>query len=395
MKTAAQALRQIACDGGRVTALSRCMNGGKILSALAIFSFWSGVALGEDWTVIREKGRDYVTFGNVAQFYQFPEYTRVSRTVSLRSDRRGIRAQAGTSELYINGVRFFTDFPILTSGDEDIISAMDVSKIIDPIMRPHRIPNGKKVDTVVLDPGHGGTDQGAANKWGTEKGFALDVALAARDQLQRAGFRVEMTRSTDAGVSLEERVDFANRFPNAVFISIHFNTSNGGAGVESYALAPAGVVSNASHEGHPSDSDNQASDGNALDPQNMALAAAVHAVILSRVSVFDRGVRHARFKVLRNIKIPAVLVEGGFLSNPVEGQRIATAQYRQQMGIAIAQAVQNYDAAINFRSPTATLAIASKILPPHSRPITEALPDEVPPQPSNSDQPSISISGGE
>jgi N-acetylmuramoyl-L-alanine amidase len=348
-----------------------------------------------DWNVIREQGRDYVTFANVAQFYQFPEYTRVSRTVSLRSDRRGIRAQAGTSELYINGVRFFTDFPILTSGDEDIISAMDVSKIIDPIMRPHRIPNGKKIDTVVLDPGHGGTDQGAANKWGTEKGFALDVVLAARDQLQRAGFRVEMTRSTDTGVSLEERVDFANRFPNAVFISIHFNTSNGGAGVVSYALAPAGVVSNASQEGHPSYSDNQASDGNALDPQNMALTAAVHAAILSRVSVFDRGVRHARFKVLRNIKIPAVLVEGGFLSNPVEGQRIATAQYRQQMGIAIAQAVQNYDAAINFRSPTATLAIASKILPLHSRPITEALADEVPPRPANPDQPSISISGGD
>jgi hypothetical protein len=79
-------------------------------------------------------------------------------------------------------VRFFTDFPILTSGDEDIISAMDVSKIIDPIMRPHRIPNGKKVDTVVLDPGHGGTDQGAANQWGTEKGFALDVALSASEQ---------------------------------------------------------------------------------------------------------------------------------------------------------------------------------------------------------------------
>jgi N-acetylmuramoyl-L-alanine amidase len=371
------------------------MHSGKILSALAVFSCWGATAFGEDWTVIRQHGRDYVTFGNVAQFYQFPEYTRVNRTVSLRSDRRGIRAQAGTSELYINGVRFFTDFPILTHGDEDIISAMDVSKIIDPIMRPHRIPNGKKVDTVVLDPGHGGTDQGSANQWGTEKGFVLDVALAARDQLQRAGFRVEMTRSKDIGVSLEERVDFANRFSNAVFISIHFNSSSGGAGVESYALAPAGVISNASQEGHLVDSDKQMNEGNAFDAQNMALAAAVHASVLARVSVFDRGVRHARFHVLRNMRIPAVLLEGGFLSHSVEGQRIATAQYRQQMGIAIAQAVQNYDAAINFRSPTATLAIASKTLPPHSRPISEALADEVPARPDNADQPSISISGGE
>ncbi len=393
MKTAEVTGRQIACDTRCVTALSRCMNGEKILSVLALVSVWSTAAFGGDWTIIRQQDRDYVTFGNVAEFYQFPEYTRVSRTVSLRSDRRGIRAQAGTSELYINGVRFFTDFPILTDGDEDIISAMDVSKIIDPIMRPHRIPNGKKVDTVVLDPGHGGTDQGAANQWGTEKDFALDVALAASEQLERAGYRVEMTRSSDVGVSLDDRVDFANRFHNAVFISIHFNSSSGGAGVESYALAPAGVVSNASQEGHFVDV--QRSDGNVLDAQNMALAAAVHASVLSRVSVFDRGVRHARFLVLRNIKIPAVLLEGGFLSNPVEGQRIATAQYRQQLGAAIAQAVQNYDAAVNFRSPVATLAVASKTLPPHSRPITEALADPVPPRPDNADQPSISISGGE
>ncbi len=385
--------RQFACDVGCVTALSRCMNGEKILSLLAFFSLWGATAFGGDWTVIRQQGRDYVTFGNVAEFYHFPEYTRVSRTVSLRSDRRGIRAQAGTSELYINGVRFFTDFPILTDGDEDIISAMDVSKIIDPIMRPHRIPNGKKIDTVVLDPGHGGTDSGAANQWGTEKGFALDVALAARDQLQHAGYRVEMTRSTDVTVPLEQRVEFANRFHNAVFVSIHFNTSSGGAGVESYALAPAGVVSNASQEGHFVDSDNQRNNGNALDAQNMALAAAVHASVLSRVSVFDRGVRHARFLVLRDIKIPAVLLEGGFLSNPFEGRRIATAQYRQQLGAAIAQAVQSYDAAVNFRSSAATIAIASKTLPPHSRPISEPLMNGA--RPTNADQPSISISGGE
>ena len=76
----------------------------------------AAIALAEDWTVLRPNNRPYVTFANVAQFYQFPEYTRVSRTVSLRSERRTIRAQAGTSELSINGVRFFTHFPLLSSG---------------------------------------------------------------------------------------------------------------------------------------------------------------------------------------------------------------------------------------------------------------------------------------
>src|SRR3982750_4934349 len=97
-----------------------------------------------DWVVMKQQNRDYVTFSNVAHFYSFPEYTRVSHTVSLRSDRRGIRAQAGTSELYINGVRFVTDFPIVSDGDDELISAMDVSKIIEPIMRPNRLRNAHK-----------------------------------------------------------------------------------------------------------------------------------------------------------------------------------------------------------------------------------------------------------
>src|SRR3954466_2067004 len=120
----------------------------------------------EDWNVVRPNNRPYVTFANVAQFYQFPEYTHVSRTVSLRSERRTIRAQAGTSEFSINGVRFWTHFPLLTGADEDLISVMDVSKIIEPVLRPSRIQKSQKIDTVVLDPGHGGADNGASSAGG-------------------------------------------------------------------------------------------------------------------------------------------------------------------------------------------------------------------------------------
>jgi N-acetylmuramoyl-L-alanine amidase len=361
----------------------------------ASFVLCARFSLAADWKVIRLQDRDYVSFANVAQFYRFPQYTRVNRDVSLRNNRRGLRAQAGTSELNINGVRFFTDFPILANSDDTLVSAMDVSKIIEPILRPNRIHNAQKVETVVLDPGHGGDDQGAAGEWGTEKEFALDVALTAREQLQHAGFKVEMTRSGDVARSLEERVDFANRFSNAVLISIHFNTSNGGAGVESYALAPAGVRSNAATENHASVTDTQACLGNVQDEQNMALAAAVHGAVLSRVSVFDRGVHHARFHVLRNIVIPGVLLEGGFLSHHEEGRRIATPQYRRQLGLAIAQAVQNYDAAVNFRSGGATLAVATNNLPPHEHSITEPLREDIPPAPNHVDKPSISIDAGQ
>ncbi len=364
-----------------------------LLSAAPLFL--ATALFASDWSVIRLQDRDYVSFANIAQFYQFPQYTRVNRDVSLRNNRRGLRAQAATSEININGVRFFTDFPILSNSDDTLISAMDVSKIIEPILRPNRIRNAHKVETVVLDPGHGGDDQGAANGWGTEKAFALDVALTARDQLQHAGYKVAMTRSEDLARSLEDRVRFANQFPNAVFISIHFNTSSGGAGIESYALAPAGVRSNAATENQTSLADTRLCDGNAQDEQNIALAAAVHGAVLAHVSVFDRGVHHARFHVLRNIKIPAVLLEGGFLSNPGEGRRIATPQYRHQLGLAIAQAVQNYDAAVNFRSSGATLAATTNNLPPHEHSITEPLRDDITPSPYHAGKPSISISGGQ
>jgi N-acetylmuramoyl-L-alanine amidase len=353
----------------------------------------AAVSLAEDWNVVRPNNRPYVSFANVAQFYQFPEYTRVSRTVSLRSERRTIRAQAGTSELSINGVRFWTHFPLLDNSNEDLISVMDVSKIIEPVLRPSRIQKAEKIDTVVLDPGHGGADNGASSNWGSEKTFTLDVALAARRELMRAGYHVEMTRATDTAVSLEERVRIANRFRHAVFVSIHFNSSSGGVGVESFALAPEGVTSNMSSEHHVSAADVARHDGNAQDEHNIALTASIHAMVLSRLAAFDRGVKHARFHVLRDVKIPAVLVEGGFISSASEGQRIATSNYRQRLGVAIAQGIQNYNAAVNYRTQGANFAVAKVNLPPHTRSISEPLEAEATVERADH-PPSISINGG-
>ena len=355
---------------------------------IAVFVLLGAIAASaEDWHVVRPNNRPYVSFANVAQFYQFPEYTRVSRTVSLRSERRTIRAQAGTSELSINGVKFWTHFPLLNGADEDLISVMDVSKIIEPVLRPSRIQNSQKVDTVVLDPGHGGFDNGASSSWGSEKNLTLDVALVARRDLIRAGYRVEMTRATDTYVSLEQRVNIANRFPHAVFVSIHFNSSAGGVGVESFALAPEGVPSNMSSEHHFSAADVARHAGNVQDEHNIALTAAIHATVLSRLAAFDRGVKHARFHVLRDVKIPAVLVEGGFISNPSEGQRIATSYYRQRLGAAIAQGIQNYNSAVNYRTQGANFAVAKTNLPLHTHSITEPLDGE-------NHSPSVSINGG-
>jgi N-acetylmuramoyl-L-alanine amidase len=331
-----------------------------------------------EWKVVQVDGRDYVSFANLAQFYQFPRFTQVDRIVSLASDRSKLRAHAGTSEFYLNGVRFFSDYPLLVRGEENLISAIDVAKIIEPVLRPNRIANAKPLTTVVLDPGHGGNDSGTTTALGNEKTYTLDVALAARDQLSRAGFNVELTRSGDENLSLVERVAFANRFQDAVFISIHFNSAPGGAGVETYVLAPADVPTNTATEEHPASTDTQAYPGNDHDPANIALAAAVQGAILSRVSVFDRAVRHARFQVLREIRIPAVLVEAGFLNDPTEGAKIASPHYRRELGLAIADAVVTYNRATTFQG-SETIATRTGNLPPHSRSIIESLGRNPPP----------------
>jgi len=217
--------------------------------------------------------------------------------------------------------------------------------------------------------------------------------LNARQVLTAAGYNVVMTRAADKGVQLEDRVNFANKFQNALFVSIHFNSSGGAEGLETYALAPAGVVSNAANE--VAVADTRWSQGNAQDEQNIALCTAVHASVLSQLTMIDRGVKHARFYVLRNIKIPAVLVECGFLNNTVEGYRVASPQFRQQVGVAIAQAVKTYDAAVNYRAEGQTFASARIKLPLHSRSITEPIGAYVPAEMAPADKPSLSISGGD
>ncbi len=365
----------------------------KILLLLLLASLAAAGAGAADWAVHRHRGRDYVSFANVGQFYQMPQHHRDLRSVSLRSDRRRLRASIDKSEVFINGVRFFTHFPIISSDGRELISSIDVTKILDPILRPHQIEASRRIDTVILDPGHGGMDQGTHNRWGTEKEFALDVALKARAYLMQAGFRVEMTRVKDEAKSLDERLAFAARFPNAVLISIHFNTG-GGSGVESYALAPAGVPSSSSGEDNASTSDMKLFEGNRRDSLNVALTAAVHASILSRLPMIDRGVRHARFRILREAPVPAVLIEGGFLSNPGDASRIATAQYRQQLAFAIAQAVRSFDAAVNYRTSGANFAVAMSTLPPHSESIAEPLLTPEPGRLREEQTPSVTIQGG-
>src|SRR5207247_1425671 len=127
-----------------------------------------------------------------------------------------------------------------------LLARPDVTKTIEPQLRPHRIPKAGKVETVVLDPGHGGHDRGAVCRYGYEKDFALDVARKLRPLLQAKGLRVIMTLEGDYFVPLEVRAQIANAARNSIFVSIHFNATDrdpNATGFEIFSFTPRGAPS--------------------------------------------------------------------------------------------------------------------------------------------------------
>ncbi len=312
-----------------------------------------------DWHVVSMEGRRYVPVADVAAFYRMGIAASDARSFRLTGPNRVIVGRAGASEVLINGVKYVTCFPTRTRGSTVYLSAMDVTKIVEPIMRPGKIKGAQPIRAVVLDAGHGGHDSGAVGRYGREKDFTLDVVLRTRALLLKAGFQVKTTRVSDVFIPLEDRAAYGRGFPGAVFVSVHFNKSNAsptGTGIETYALAPRGVPS--MDEGSLRYSDFRENPGNVNDARNVALAAAIHSMLMRNVPLPDRGIKRARFLVLKNNHVPAVLVEGGFVDNARDARYIASVDYRQRLALSIAQAVTAYARTVNGTgTPSAVVTV--------------------------------------
>jgi N-acetylmuramoyl-L-alanine amidase len=313
-----------------------------LLALLLTFSLRAvaGTQVG-DWMLYKLEGRDYVTLDNVSDFYGL---TGVQKTGNndflIRAGSRSLRGAVNSVEFFINNLKFNLSYPVVEHDGHLCMSRMDLTKVVEPVMRPGKIKNAEKINTIILDAGHGGHDNGAWSPFGWEKQFSLDVVFRAQKLFKEAGFKVVLTRSTDDFISLHERTEIANRYDNAIFIAVHFNSGGAGTGLETYTLAPRGVPSMMADG--PRISDLELCSGNAHDAENIALATATHAALVVKSKLFDRGIKRARFVVIRDINIPGVLIEGGFLSNSYDAKVIATAEYRQQMAASIVNAVNNY-----------------------------------------------------
>ena len=184
--------------------------------------------------------------------------------------------------------------------------------VVEPVI-PDR-DNSKKY--IMIDAGHGGTDYGAIREKVNEKDITLDVAKKVEKLLTKKGYVVAMTRVDDVYVSLEDRVDASEAFYPDVFVSIHVNSSN--------SESPNGIETHYYKD------------------NSLHLAKCIHASLLNNVSAHDRGLFKSKFYVINHTTAPAVLVEMGFLSNPVERSQIVTEWRKSGTAKAIVEGIDEY-----------------------------------------------------
>ena len=263
-------------------------------------------------------------------------------TYALTTAQGLLRFQIKSQLAKWNGLDFHLGFEPLLLGGEPFMHTLDLEKNIRPLLHSFAVPT-KTNRVIVLDPGHGGKDVGTSSYLGhgSEKEFTLDWARRLAHVLETNGWQVWLTRTSDVDMALSNRVAFAEEHHADVFISLHFNSiapSLEQAGLETYCLTPTGMPSTIKRGNQ--DDVSLAFPNNAFDEANYQLALGVHRALLKHVGESDRGVRRARFLgVLRGQNRPAILIEGGYLSNPREARRIADPAFRQKLADAVARAL--------------------------------------------------------
>lgn len=293
---------------------------------------------GMEWRVFEVNKVKYVALNDVCRFYRFaPQSAARKGFLSFGAGNRTISVKPGRQDFYVNKYRYILSYPVVNHKGLNLISTTDMTKLVDPILRP-RLSNADRVTTVVLDPGHGGHDAGAVSAYAREKDCNLQLARKVKERLERAGLRVVMTRDGDYFLTLGQRVKIANAHPNSVFVSIHHNSGRRSAeGIETFTLAPYGTTSPFARSRRFQDLA-----GNDQDSENITLATAIHSRAIHSTKATDRGIQRARFSVLCTIKRPAVLFEGGFVSNPKEGARISSSAYQNLLADSIANGILSY-----------------------------------------------------
>jgi N-acetylmuramoyl-L-alanine amidase len=288
-------------------------------------------------------GERYVSLKDVAAAYGLTLRVPLGNKVYLQGKWNSWTFEVDSRQAAFNGTTIWMLAPMLKYRGKWMITENDAKEIVDPLMRPYAYIGDRGYRVVVLDPGHGGPDAGAKGRHGVEeKRVALDIAMRARVHLANAGVKVYMTRETDRFIELDERGIKAARWSADAFVSIHLNSAPSSAprGLETYVLSNVGYPSTSSAA--KSRGDKTTYSGNRFEHSNTVFGYFMQKALLEKAKGEDRGLRRARFLVLRNAPCPGALVECGFLSNPGEEKLMLDAPHREAIALAISKGILDY-----------------------------------------------------
>ena len=296
----------------------------------------------EEWEPKRIGEMDYLSLEQVAEFYKFGSVKRDGPDLLLTAEKDNGKAtlrakfSVGSTDCQISGVNLILEQEVKEAEGNPFISRSDLGRFIDPILRPNRIKNASNFNTVVLDPAFGGKDQGPQTELGSAAQHTLAIAMLCRDELDKRGFKVVMTRTDDQDLPVVDRVALANAVEGeAIFISITFGSDAGAlSGVGTSASMPP--------------TDMIAERGEGMSAASLALGVATHGSVLRRLgtNAQDFGLHGERRSVLKDIRHPSVVVNAGNLANDYGARLAANDKYRQGVATGLADGVTKYRQAV-------------------------------------------------
>jgi N-acetylmuramoyl-L-alanine amidase len=281
---------------------------------------------------------------------------------ALKAENGLLIVRAYDQVAYWNGMEFHLGFAPQVVNGQPMLNSLDLEKNIAPLLHPWTLPEETN-RVVVIDPGHGGSNLGTRSTvdGAYEKEFALDWAKRLAPILATNGWKVFLTRTSDIDMSLSNRVDFADAHKADLFVSLHFNadptpTNPDQGGIETFCVTPTGMPSTLKRDFE--DDASLVFPNNRFDVENFQYAMRFQRSLLKVSGAKDHGVRRARFMtVLRGQNRPAVLIEGGYLSDPREARRIADPAYRQKLAEAVAAALMDKSAVHTSGAVTAEATV--------------------------------------
>ncbi len=290
------------------------------------------------------KGIEYIPISQLAQMCGMRYRTILAgKSQTVYSKYSSMEFSVNSRLMEINNTKVWLGHPVAVSNAMLYIAKRDYFKTISPILFPQNNGTPKKLFHIFIDAGHGGKDRGAMNKKYRvpEKAVNLDIAMRLGNELKKNGYKVSYSRTKDVALELADRAAMANSLKADLFLSIHCNAAAPSiSGVETFALTPRAMPSTNSSK--ITKAEYIKYNGHFNDDWNQMLAYYIQRALKTATKSPDRGVKRARFAVLKPVKMPASLIEVGFISNNGECVKLMSSKYRQFLAQTIANAVINY-----------------------------------------------------